>query len=41
VAELGGVAGEVDHTMGPYVSAVCTDDQGTVFGLLSSRLEAE
>jgi predicted enzyme related to lactoylglutathione lyase len=41
VAEVGGVAGEVDHTMGPYVSAVCTDDQGTVFGLLSSRLEAE
>jgi predicted enzyme related to lactoylglutathione lyase len=35
LAELGGHPGPVEHTMGPYHSAVCTDDQGTEFGLMS------
>jgi uncharacterized protein len=37
VEELGGTAGEAAHDMGPYFSAVCTDDQGTTFGLMSLR----
>ncbi len=39
VEELGGRAGEAAHDMGPYFSAVCTDDQGTTFGLISGRLD--
>jgi predicted enzyme related to lactoylglutathione lyase len=35
VAELGGTPGEVAHDMGPYYTAVCTDDQGTRFGVMS------
>lgn len=39
VAELGGRAGEPEQTMGAYHSAVCQDDQGTRFGVMSERLE--
>jgi predicted enzyme related to lactoylglutathione lyase len=37
VEELGGHAGDAAHDMGPYFSALCTDDQGTTFGLMSLR----
>jgi predicted enzyme related to lactoylglutathione lyase len=39
IDELGGRAGEAAHDMGPYFSAVCTDDQGTRFGLIAARAE--
>jgi predicted enzyme related to lactoylglutathione lyase len=39
VDELGGRAGEAAQDMGPYFSAVCTDDQGTSFGVMASRAE--
>jgi predicted enzyme related to lactoylglutathione lyase len=35
VEELGGEAGPAAQDMGPYHSAVCHDDQGTEFGLMS------
>jgi len=35
VEELGGQAGAVTEDMGPYWTSVCTDDQGTPFGLMS------
>ena len=38
VEDLGGRAGP-GQDMGPYVSAVCTDDQGTGFGLMAATLE--
>jgi predicted enzyme related to lactoylglutathione lyase len=38
VRRLGGRAGETDQ-MGPYYTAMCHDDQGTEFGLLSETLE--
>jgi predicted enzyme related to lactoylglutathione lyase len=37
VEELGGQAGPAAQDMGPYWSAVCSDDQGTEFGLMSER----
>lgn len=37
VEELGGRPGPAAQDMGPYFSAVCTDDQGTAFGLVSTR----
>ena len=39
VEELGGRAGPAAHDMGPYYSAVCTDDQGTTFGLMALALD--
>lgn len=35
VEELGGSAGEVAQDMGPYWTCMCTDDQGTTFGLMA------
>src|SRR5262249_49813079 len=37
VEELGGEAGPAAQDMGPYYSAVCRDDQGTEFGLMSAQ----
>jgi predicted enzyme related to lactoylglutathione lyase len=37
VEELGGAAGPAAQDMGPYYRAVCRDDQGTEFGLMSER----
>lgn len=39
VEELGGKAGPTTRDMGPYFSALCTDDQGTEFGLMAPALE--
>lgn len=39
VEELGGTVGTVAHDMGPYVTVLCTDDQGTEFGLMATALE--
>lgn len=39
IKELGGTAGEPAQDMGPYFSAVCADDQGTTFGVMSAVLE--
>ena len=39
VETLGGHAGEHAQDMGPYFTAVCTDDQGTTFGVMSAVLE--
>jgi len=39
VRELGGHVGPAAHDMGPYYTAVCTDDQGTEFGLMSDTLD--
>lgn len=38
VIELGGFAGRASQDMGPYYTAMCTDDQGTEFGLMAERL---
>ena len=38
VETLGGRAGEHAQDMGPYFTAVCTDDQGTTFGVMSAAL---
>lgn len=38
VDELGGRAGSAAQDMGPYFTAICTDDQGTEFGLMSDTL---
>jgi len=38
VTELGGSAGSASQDMGPYYTAMCTDDQGTEFGLMAERL---
>jgi predicted enzyme related to lactoylglutathione lyase len=35
VDELGGTPGTAAQDMGPYFTAMCTDDQGTPFGLMS------
>ena len=35
----GGTVGDHAQDMGPYFSAVCTDDQGTTFGVMSAALE--
>ncbi len=37
VEELGGQAGPAAQDMGPYYSALCRDDQGTEFGLMSEN----
>jgi predicted enzyme related to lactoylglutathione lyase len=37
VGELGGQAGPAAQDLGPYYSAVCRDDQGTEFGLMSAE----
>jgi predicted enzyme related to lactoylglutathione lyase len=39
VEELGGHAGPAAQDMGPYFTAMCTDDQGTEFGLMAETLE--
>jgi predicted enzyme related to lactoylglutathione lyase len=39
IEALGGTAGEHAQDMGPYFTAVCTDDQGTIFGVMSAALE--
>jgi predicted enzyme related to lactoylglutathione lyase len=39
VNALGGHAGPIAHDMGPYFRALCTDDQGTEFGLMAEALE--
>lgn len=39
VDELGGQAGDVAQDLGDYYSALCRDDQGTEFGLMSPTLE--
>ena len=35
VRELGGRTSDVAQDMGPYFTVMCTDDQGTAFGLMS------
>jgi predicted enzyme related to lactoylglutathione lyase len=37
IEALGGHCGPIAQDMGPYFSAVCADDQGTEFGLISDR----
>jgi predicted enzyme related to lactoylglutathione lyase len=37
VEELGGRCGPYAQDMGPYFTTMCTDDQGTVFALISER----
>lgn len=39
VVSLGGTAGPAAQDMGPFFTAMCTDDQGTEFGLMSERLD--
>jgi predicted enzyme related to lactoylglutathione lyase len=39
IEELGGTAGAHAQDMGPYFTAVCSDDQGTTFGVMAARLE--
>ena len=39
IEALGGRAGDHAQDMGPYFTAVCTDDQGTTFGVMSAALE--
>ena len=39
VTELGGTAGTASHDMGPYYTAMCTDDQGTEFGVMAETLD--
>jgi predicted enzyme related to lactoylglutathione lyase len=39
VEALGGTAGEHAQDMGPYFTALCTDDQGTTFGVMSAALD--
>lgn len=41
IEQLGGHSGSIAHDLGPYFSTVCTDDQGTEFGLISGRLVPE
>lgn len=41
IEELGGHSGPIAQDMGPYFRTVCTDDQGTEFGLISDRLADE
>jgi predicted enzyme related to lactoylglutathione lyase len=41
IEQLGGHSGPIARDMGPYLSTVCSDDQGTEFGLISDRLVAE
>ena len=38
VEALGGTAGPAAQDMGPYFTALCTDDQGTAFGVMSEAL---
>jgi hypothetical protein len=38
VEELGGHAGNAAQDMGPYFTAVCTDNQGTDFGVMATAL---
>jgi len=40
VDELGGRAGSAAQDMGPYFTALCVDDQGTEFGLMSDALNS-
>ena len=35
VEELGGTVGDIAQDMGPYWTCMCTDDQGTPFGLMA------
>ncbi len=39
IEALGGTTGAPAQDMGPYFTALCTDDQGTTFGLMSAALE--
>ena len=39
IETLGGTAGEYAQDMGPYFAALCTDDQGTTFGVMSATLD--
>ncbi len=39
IEALGGTAGDHAQDMGPYFTALCTDDQGTTFGVMSAALE--
>ena len=39
IEALGGSAGEPAQDMGPYFTALCTDDQGTTFGVMSAALD--
>ena len=41
IEELGGTTGPAAQDMGPYFTAICTDDQGTEFGLMAETLEGE
>jgi predicted enzyme related to lactoylglutathione lyase len=41
VEELGGHTGPAAQDMGAYFTAMCTDDQGTQFGLIAETLEGE
>jgi predicted enzyme related to lactoylglutathione lyase len=46
VARLEGLGGSAEAvpaetTMGPYFSVMCTDDQGTAFGLMSAELDPQ
>jgi predicted enzyme related to lactoylglutathione lyase len=40
IESLGGHAGDHAQDMGPYFTAVCTDDQGTTFGVMSAALDS-
>ena len=39
IEELGGTTGPAAQDMGPYFTAMCTDDQGTEFGLMAETLQ--
>jgi len=38
IVQLGGHAGPAEQDMGPYFTSLCSDDQGTEFGLMAETL---
>ena len=41
IEELGGTTGPPVQNIGPYFTAMCTDGQGTQFGLMAETLQGE
>jgi len=39
IEQLGGRAGQAAQDMGPYFTAMCSDDQGTEFGLMAETMD--